>query len=866
MQPIADMSDDDPAFSEAAESEDSSPSEIEATAEELDRWERLGSPSTARAEDVPGQQTRDVVGSTSTASQHSQEVRGPGHIDPTAGLPPADRRYLQGIPSMASFLRMVESHNWEAIPDAAFTLTCAGLLRECLQAEGNNRDDIHAFAGEMLAQAQQQPTTAQPLTEPPASSSTRSRSRTPARHTGGDDAQTLSQALGVSQDDALPLILEQPGHQSLVSTGSCRFMTPSFTWHAISCAGFVDLRARAFSPFYKLSCERFLRWRAKGYVRRLPTKSMCIRTRNNRRRRRGACRMMLQPFHAILPHFTAGAYGALHTCRSLILETASLTQMLLTSRSRTRSGPKSGGAGLHRQRQPRAGFRFLIFMNMLQASSGVRVPALSGGAGGVANFASTVPDFGTKLTGVQGAKLPNRAGKRAYNRACRRAQLWGFTKYRGRILTAQDLRGTSRAQAPIRASVPRAPHATRHRIRVLSWNAGGMGTVQDALLDWIQRANYDMVFIQETKWKFSNTWSDARFHYIHSGGSSPEQKHGGVLTVISQRLTEAASIRYKEHAIGRLLQVQFAVRGQTDCHINSFNIYQHAWTKAPQVMSRRKHIWESLAAGLDVVPMRHSLIVAGDFNSTCQTNRWVCGHNVLVPQDLPADNEDFCNLLEAYGLTACNTWMRRHGAATFQFGKIQSQLDYILLRRSHADATSRQATTIQDFEVDAHRDGARHFPVHTSFSIRWRPWRHDASRAPRIDQVQMANDAVHDKLGRVDNLCQDVQHALALRSDTSLSNVDDILQAACIKHFPAHNGSLKGSVWQDDLMQWRASRMWQHFRQMRACEQTRAGIFKAWRHWSKLMYSHSGARIGHCEALPHPTQPCILHPQATSHW
>ena len=60
--------------------------------------------------------------------------------------------------------------------------------------------------------------------------------------------------------------------------------------------------------------------------------------------------MMLQPFHAILPHFTAGAYGALHTCRSLILETASLTQMLLTSRSRTRSGPKSGGAGLHRQR------------------------------------------------------------------------------------------------------------------------------------------------------------------------------------------------------------------------------------------------------------------------------------------------------------------------------------------------------------------------------------------------------------------------------------------------------------------------------------------------------------------------------------
>ena len=164
--PMADMSDDDLAFSEAAESEDSSPSEIEATAEELDRWDRLGSPSnlnrpTAQAEDVPGRQTRDAAGSTST-----QEARGSGYIDPTAGLSPADRRYLQGIPSMASFLRMVESHNWEAIPDAAFTLTCAGLLRECLQDEGHSRDDIHAFAGEMLAQAQQQPPN-----EPPASSS-----------------------------------------------------------------------------------------------------------------------------------------------------------------------------------------------------------------------------------------------------------------------------------------------------------------------------------------------------------------------------------------------------------------------------------------------------------------------------------------------------------------------------------------------------------------------------------------------------------------------------------------------------------------------------------------------------------------------
>ena len=230
-----------------------------------------------------------------------------------------------------------------------------------------------------------------------------------------------------------------------------------------------------------------------------------MHTRNNRQRRRGACYMLLQPFHDILCHLAVGTHGVLHTCRSLIQMTVCSTNVPLTSRLRTRSGPKSGGAGLHRPGLPRAGFPFLIFMNMLQASFGVRVPALSGGAGGVASFTSNVPHSGTKLTGVQGAKLPTRAGKRAYNRACRRAQMWGFTKYRGRIMTAQDLRGTSMAQAPSRATTAKAPHPTRHRIRVFSWNAGGRGTVQDGLLAWIKHADYDMLPLHPLKRVLSRT-------------------------------------------------------------------------------------------------------------------------------------------------------------------------------------------------------------------------------------------------------------------------------------------------------------------------------------------------------------------------
>ena len=112
----------------------------------------------------------------------------PGYIDPTADLTPEDRQYLRSLPSMNHFINIFELHDWETPPDAAFTMACAGLLRECLQDEGHSLASIRSFAGEMLRNHQQPhpPAEAQASDEKAVSaSSTRSRSRTPPDQQAG---------------------------------------------------------------------------------------------------------------------------------------------------------------------------------------------------------------------------------------------------------------------------------------------------------------------------------------------------------------------------------------------------------------------------------------------------------------------------------------------------------------------------------------------------------------------------------------------------------------------------------------------------------------------------------------------------------
>ena len=116
--------------------------------------------------------------------------------------------------------------------------------------------------------------------------------------------------------------------------------------------------------------------------------------------------------------------------------------------------------------------------------------------------------------------------KRAYQRACRRTHQNGGIVDKGRWHTESALNARCIAKA---SNINMHHHhhqqqKSRH-LRVMTWNIGGMaGGVSVSFLEYANTLNYDVILVQETKVPFSNTWSDDRWHFIHSDWS---QECGG---------------------------------------------------------------------------------------------------------------------------------------------------------------------------------------------------------------------------------------------------------------------------------------------------------------------------------------------------
>ena len=156
-------------------------------------------------------------------------------------------------------------------------------------------------------------------------------------------------------------------------------------------------------------------------------------------------------------------------------------------------------------------------------------------------------------SGMQPSSFPWQR-KRAYNRACRRAMVHGTTIYRGKPFQlpagATLIRSEGMPRSSMRRHHDRSPGC---RLRMLTWNCGGANAIYDQFLLWLFQSSIEMAVLVETKWSFSQCWSDQHYHYIHSGAGS-KKGSGGVLVILSRQLTHSQAIRYHEAIPGHLLR------------------------------------------------------------------------------------------------------------------------------------------------------------------------------------------------------------------------------------------------------------------------------------------------------------------------
>ena len=126
------------------------------------------------------------------------------------------------------------------------------------------------------------------------------------------------------------------------------------------------------------------------------------------------------------------------------------------------------------------------------------------GMGAVDSFLSA-KIHGMEPKAVYGPSYAKPIAKRSYRRAQRRAELHGYTWYRGKLFT-NPMTSTCSSQQQISQASPGPQldppkRVMRKRLLAMTWNAGGLAPATwDLFQQWLDGQNIDFVAIQETHW------------------------------------------------------------------------------------------------------------------------------------------------------------------------------------------------------------------------------------------------------------------------------------------------------------------------------------------------------------------------------
>ncbi|CAE7239424.1 unnamed protein product [Symbiodinium sp. CCMP2456] len=389
---------------------------------------------------------------------------------------------------------------------------------------------------------------------------------------------------------------------------------------------------------------------------------------------------------------------------------------------------------------------------------------------------------------------------------------------------------------PQQVGCRRAPGTTSEGWRVLCWNSGGLTKeVYQELETYVRLGMYHIVLIQETKWRHTSMWSGRDYVCVHSQGQSKADSVSGLLTMVSTSIVTASDLQYLEIHPGRLLHIRIP-RGQS--HVDIVNLYQYAATDSEGVYERRMGLLTKLQKCVAGLPRRNSVVLGGDFNCPLEPHPPQCGHCVLPHNPTRyKDYRDHQNVVQTLNLVALNTWCKpQHGQlATFTFGRLASQIDYLMVRSRQASAEARRAQIIDQFPVAAWREGANHHPVEARIPV------------PRLVPTSQPQPPLVVRFDQ-DALLHDVQQVeatpslQAMRDEVSrtvqgVDNVNVALLQAANKYYPLPPQPQRQPDQPEELAN-SAKHMWALHRAMKAQQRTAKGIVTAWHMWARFQQAH----------------------------
>ena len=138
-------------------------------------------------------------------------------------------------------------------------------------------------------------------------------------------------------------------------------------------------------------------------------------------------------------------------------------------------------------------------------------------------------------------------------------------------------------------------------------------------------------------------------------------------------------------------------------------------------MESRERLWHQLFTLLTTLSKKNVLLMAGDFNCSADQRTNAVGYPTFAKDGIRChgprhpDADHWKQLLLQFDLMALNTWNAGDGP-TYEFCNHSSRIDYICIRRAHADQIARDVKQLRDFAL-VPITGAFHVPLMTTISV-----------------------------------------------------------------------------------------------------------------------------------------------------
>ena len=289
---------------------------------------------------------------------------------------------------------------------------------------------------------------------------------------------------------------------------------------------------------------------------------------------------------------------------------------------------------------------------------------------------------------------------------------------------------------------------------------------------------------------------------------------------------------------GRLLHVRINMQQSLDL----INVCQYAANDHKSTPERRYRLLLSLQKTLQSLPSRNVLIMAGDMNTTCTPTEKVCGRWVMPATELHnKDSSDLMAILSTYSLSVLNSWIRpRHRQlATFTFGQLASQIDYVICRQSQATNCAKQAAVDTDFPVACWRDGAKHHPVVAHIAVQHPQWKPRPDQPPQMDTTKLIADLRSQAPPpALQQLRAAVRHHISTEAWTDIPQLERGMLSLAQDLYPRRSTPSRTEPEAHNDLSRCARRMWQLFRDMRSHQFTAQGLFTAWQQWTQFSRAH----------------------------